>query len=197
MSTTQAEAQPDASSATPEPLPALSQTLRRSGRRGTRILAVVSLITALGTTGYVVATAMEPDAATPLEEATAGAWEATGALSDSLRALRPGASRNAARPLAGAAAEAVETSLKRVEGLDLATADTPLRVRVLRALRADAEWIDAVGSTLANPRSPRRAELSRLAKTAAAGTSVVAGTLEDAKGTVGGTGRLLAATKQS
>ena len=123
------------------------------------------------------------------------AWEATGALSDALRGLRPGATRNPARVLAQRAAGAVEDAGRRVEALELPISDTPLRARVLATLRADAAWIDAVGSTLANPRSPRRAGLSSLAKRAATGAVLVAVDVEGAEGTVGGTGRLLSATR--
>jgi hypothetical protein len=143
-----------------DPSPEFPAPPRRPGTRRARALAILSLVAAFGATGYVVATAVEPAADTPLEEATAPAWEATSALSDALRELRPGGSRNAARPLAGAAAKAVGAAEKRVEALDLPISQTPVRSRVLETLRADAAWIDAVGSTLANPRSPRRAELS-------------------------------------
>lgn len=178
-----------------EPAPVLSRALRQSGRRSSRILALASLITALGATGYVFATTMKPAVPVPIEEATADAWKATSKLSGELRELRPGASRNPARALVKRAADEVDEAGKRVGALDLPTSDTPLRSRVLRTLRADAAWIDAVGSTLANPRSPRRADLSRLAKRAATMTALVAEELEGAQGSVGGTGRLLSATK--
>jgi len=177
------------------PVPALSRAARRSGRRSTRVLSVMSLTAALAVTGAVLGTATLSSAPAPIAEATADAWEATGALSDALRALRPGASRNPARALAKRAAGSVEDAGQRVERLELPISDTPLRARVLRTLRADAEWIDAVGSTLANPRSPRRAELSGLAKRAANGAALVAVDVKGAKGSVGGTGRLLSATR--
>jgi len=149
---------------------------------------------ALATTSAVLVTTALPSAAAPIENATADAWETTGALSDALRALRPGATRNPARALAKRAAGAVDDAGERVEAVDLPVSDTPLRARVLATLRADVEWIDAVGSTLASPRSPRRADLSGLAKRAATGTALVAVDVEKAAGTVGGTGRLLSTT---
>jgi len=160
----------------------------------TRVLSVVSVGAALAATSAVLVTAAQPSAAGPIEKVTADAWEATGALSDALRALRPGATRDPARVLAQRAAGAVEDAGRRVEALELPISDTPLRARVLATLRADAAWIDAVGSTLANPRSPRRAGLSSLAKRAATGAVLVAVDVEGAEGTVGGTGRLLSAT---
>ena len=67
---------------------------------------------------------------------------------------------------------------------------------MLATLRADRRWIAAVRATLAEPRSPQRATLAGLAERAAVSTALVAETLGDAKGTVGGTGRLLAATRR-
>jgi hypothetical protein len=201
MSTTHAEKPPAVEAPAPEPpseptaAPALSRTLRRAGRKPARVLAVVSLAVAFGTTGLVVATAFQPESATPLQNATQDAFGATEELSDALRALRPGGSRNAARPLAGAAARAVEAAQRRVEALELPTSMTPLRSRVLETLRSDAAWVDAVGSTLANPRSPRRGDLAALAKKAATGMALIAGDLPAAEDVVGGTGRLLSATK--
>lgn len=158
-------------------------------------MAALSLILALVATGVVIGTASQPSAADPLDTGTAPAWTATMALSDALRALRPGDERAPASDRARAAAQAVAGATARVEALSVPTADTPLRNRVLSTLRADAEWIDAVGSTLANPRSRRRAELPDLAEKAATETAVVAMTFPEAKGSVGGTGRLLAATR--
>ncbi|MDQ3631556.1 MAG: hypothetical protein M3417_09895, partial [Actinomycetota bacterium] len=80
----------------PEPIPqhTLSRAARRSGRRSTRVLSVASLVVALAATGILLGTAARPPVRTPIAAATAETWEATGALSDALRALRPGASRN-------------------------------------------------------------------------------------------------------
>ncbi len=199
MSTVQDDAPNDAPHAPAgrpaESAPYITHAVRRSGRLGTRVLAVLSLIVALGVTGYVVASALEPSAPAPLVAETAGAWEATSALSDSLRELRPGASRRAARALAKRAAEEVGPAGTRVLALNLPTSATPLRSRVRAALRADLSWIKAVDATLADPRSPSRADLARLAKRAAQGVSLIAGDVPAAKRSVGGTGRLLSATK--
>ena len=182
----------------PEPAPAsTSQAARRSGHRTTRVLSVLSVAGALAATSAVLVTAAQPSAAGPIEKVTADAWETTAALSDALRGLRPGATRNPAGVLAKRAAGAVDGAGRRVEALELPVSDTPLRARVLATLRADAAWIDAVGSTLANPPSPRRADLPGLAKRAATGAALVAVDDERADGTVGGTGRLLSATNDS
>lgn len=174
----------------------LSLSIRRSGRLGTRLLAILSLLVAIGAAAYFVTSAMDITAPTPpIEKATSEAWSASSALSDSLRALRPGASREPSRPLATAAAKAVKRAQDNVEALTLSTSETPLRARVLAALRADAAWVDAVGSTLANPRSARRAELAGLAKTAATAVVLIQGDVDGAEDSVGGTGRLLSATK--
>jgi len=175
--------------------PAAALTAGPPRRRAARVLSVVSLSVAIAAVGVVIGTYAKPAPPAPMEEATAEAWEATGALSDALRALRPGASRNPARKLTKRAAGAVDTAGKRVAALKVSVADTPLRARVLSTLRSDAAWIDAVGSTLANPRSPRRADLSRLAKRAANDTALIAEEIEEASNSVGGTGRLLSATK--
>ncbi len=177
------------------PAPMLSRAARRSGGLSARVLSLASLTTALVAIGVVLQTAAQSPGPAPVVAATAAAWQATAALSDGLRALRPGASRNPSRVRAKRAATVVADAQKRVEALHLATADTPLRSRVLRTLRADADWIDAVGSTLSNPRSPRRGDLSGLAKRAANGAALVAVDVRGAKGSVGGTGRLLSATK--
>ena len=197
MSITEQEAPPGALAPEPAPAPEpeISRAAGRSGRLKTRVLSVLSVSVALAATGAVLVTAARPSAAGPIENVTADAWEATGALSDALRVLRPGASRNPARVLAKRAAGAVDDAGRRVEALELPIADTPLRSRVLSTLRADAAWLDAVGSTLANPRSPRRANLSGLAKRAATGAALVAVDVEGAEGTVSGTGRLLSATR--
>jgi len=173
----------------------LSRAARRSGRRSARVLSVASLVMALVATGVVLGTAVQPAVQTPIVAATAQAWDATGALSDALRALRPGATRKPARALAKRAAGIIDETGMRVRALELPVADTPLRGRVLRTLRADAAWVDAVRSTLAAPRGPRRADLSGLAKRAATATALIDDEVTQARGTVGGTGRLLSATK--
>ena len=197
MSTTEDHEAVRASAPESSPEYALSWAARRSGHRSARVLSVVSLAAALVTTGVLVGTAAKPPARTPIAAATAETWEATGALSDALRALRPGASRNPARARVRRAVDAAEQAGRRIGGLELPVAETPLRGRVLRTLRADTAWMDAVGSTLANPRSPRRAELSTLAKRAANATALIADQVEGAANSVGGTGRLLSATKPS
>jgi hypothetical protein len=184
--------EPEQSSA---PEPVLSRAARRSGRRRARVFAVGSLAVALVTTAVLLGSAAQPEPRSPMTTATAEAWEATGALSDALRALRRGGSRNPARALVKPAAETVDRTGRRVGALDLPVAATPLRGRVLRTLRADAAWIDAVGSTLANPRSSRRADLSALASRAANATALIEDEIDAARGSVGGTGRLLSATK--
>lgn len=194
MTVTHADMPADLPPTAPEPPPFRTLAVRRSGRLGTRLLAVLSLLLALGVTGYVVRSELAPAVTPPLQAATAGAWTATGTLSDRLRALRPGAPRSAAQALVAPAARAVKAARTRVEALDLPTADTPARARVLQALRADGAWISAVRATLANPRSARRAKLSALARTAAEATALAAKDVRGAAGTVGGTGRLLSAT---
>lgn len=158
------------------------------------MVSVLSVGLALAATSAILATAARPSAAGPIEKVTADAWEATGALSDALRSLRLGAPRNPARALSARAVRAVDDAGRRVEALELPVSETPLRTRVLATLRSDAAWVDAVGSTLANPRSPRRADLAGLAKRAATGAVLVAVDVKGAEGTVGGTGRLLSAT---
>lgn len=194
MSTLPADTPTPPAGAPPEPPAVRTLAVRRSGRLGTRLLAILALLGALAATAYVVKTALKPTVTPPLRSATADAWKATGSLSDALRALRRGSSRSAARALATPAATAVKAAAPRVETLDLTTAQTPSRSRVLAALRADRAWIAAVGATLADPRSSRRAALSGLARKAAEATALASRDVAAAKGTVGGTGRLLAAT---
>ncbi len=174
----------------------LSQTVHRMGRRRTRVLAVLSLFLAFGATAVIVNGFLGPEPPTPIEEATGGAWSALTELSDGLRALRPDADLSPLRAKARNARKEVQAAGARVKTLELPISETPLRGRVIRALRADDAWIDAVGSTLANPRSSRRGDLSRLAKRAAVATSLVGGDVDGAQGSVGGTGRLLSATRR-
>lgn len=195
MSATEEHPALEVSEPRPAPGPALSRAARRSGRRRARVLAVGSLAVAIVAIAVLLWTARQPSARSPIAAATAQTWEATGALSDALRVLRPDGSRNPARALVKPAAERVDEAGRRVGALDLPVAATPLRGRVLRTLRADAKWIDAVGSTLANPRSPRRADLSSLASRAANATALIENEVEGARDSVGGTGRLLSATK--
>lgn len=180
----------------PAPVAPLSNTVRRSGRLGTRLLALLSLIAGLAATALVVTTLAKPGAPEPLAAATAQAWTATGALSDALRALRPGARRAPARALASAAAPVVTDAAREVRTLDLPTSDTPRRARVLTALSADRAWIAAVRATLKDPASPRRSDLTRLSEAAATATSLIAKDVEGAAHTIGGTSRLMTATKQ-
>lgn len=179
----------------PEP-EALSQTIRRMNRRRTRVLAVLSLLVAVGATAMVVRAFVRPEASTPIQRATDGAWAATGTLSDGLRGLKPGDRVSRLQGDARAARKAVQVAGRRVKALQLPIGDTPLRVRVIHALREDDAWISAVGSTLANPRSVRRGDLARLAQRAAIATALVTDDLPEAEGSVGGTGRLLSATKR-
>lgn len=178
-----------------EPAPYMSQTLRRSGRRGTRLLALLSLIAALAATGYVLATATEPPPPVPVEVATRDAWTSLRALSDGLSELKPGASRAGTQKLARSASTAVKRAAARVKAFDATQVAPPLQLTVSKGLAASAKWVDAVGSTLANPRSPRRAELGQLAGRAALGVSLVAMDIEDARDCIRGTGGLLRATR--
>ncbi len=192
MSTTESDALPAAGARRPL---ARSRARRRSGRTGARLLALLSLVAAVAATAWVVGGAFRDDELPPVAAATAESWARTGELSDALRELRPGASPAAARPFAQPALKAVVRAQKRVAALDLPASQTPLRGRVLDALRADRRWIDAVGSVLARPESPRRAQLARLAKEAATSTALLRADLPAAVGTVGGTGRLLSALR--
>lgn len=173
----------------------LSQTVRRMNRRRTRVLAVLSLLAAIVALVVIVDAVVQPGAPSTIEQATGEAWKATGALSDGLRELEPGDDLQPLRGRARAARTAVQRAGKRIKRATLPIGQTPVRSRVIRALRADDGWLDAVGSTLANPRSARRGDLARLAERAAIATSLIEDDVDGAKGSVGGTGRLLAATK--
>lgn len=172
----------------------MSETVRRMGRRRTRVLAVLSLLVAIVVTASIVEAFMQSGSA-PLEQATSDAWSSVTALSEGLRALGSDGELEPLRDEARTARQEVQAAGRRVKALELPVADTPLRSRVIRALRADDAWIDAVGSTLANPRSDRRGDLSRLAERAAVATSLVAEDVAGAESSVGGTGRLLSATR--
>ncbi|MBA2347632.1 MAG: hypothetical protein H0V81_04985 [Solirubrobacterales bacterium] len=174
----------------------LSETVKRMGRRRTRILAVLSLLVAIGATLTIVDGFVAPEPAAPIEQATDEAWSAVTALSDGLRALEPDGALQPLRDEARTAREEVQAAGARIKTLELPISQTPLRIRVIRTLRADDAWIDAVGSTLANPRSSRRADLARLAEAAAVATALIADDVKGAGASVGGTGRLLSATKR-
>ncbi len=174
----------------------MSETVRRMERRHTRILAVLSLLVAVGATAVIVGASVAPEPATPIDQATGSAWSSVAALSDGLRDLGPDAALEPLRGKARAAREEVQAAGARMKTLALPVSQTPLRTRVVRTLRADDAWIDAVGSTLATPRSRRRGDLAVLAKRAAVATSLIAGDVEGARDSVGGTGRLLSATRR-
>ena len=174
----------------------LSQTVRRMGRRRTRVLALLSLLLAIGGTIAIVQASLAPEPATPIEQATGDAWSAVTALSDGLRDLGPGGDLEALRDEARAARKEVQAARRRMEVIELPVSKTPLRARIIRALRADDAWADAVGSTLATPQGPLRRKLARLAKRAAVATALIADDVKGAKDSVGGTGRLLAATRR-
>lgn len=194
------ETDPDASQAAPaadatEPI-FLSQTVTRMGRRHTRILALVSLLLAAAATVAILSALLAPEPVAPIDQATGRAWSAVTALSDGLRDLGREADLEPLRDKARAARTETRAAGTRMEALKLPVAQTPLRRRVIRALRADDAWTRAVGATLANPRSRRRADLASLAKEAAVATMLIADDVAGAGGSVGGTGRLLSATRR-
>ncbi|MBA2347631.1 MAG: hypothetical protein H0V81_04980 [Solirubrobacterales bacterium] len=174
----------------------LSQAVRWTNRRRTRAAAVLALLGGPAIVTGVVLAAMRPGVPTRVETTTAGAWAATGALSDGLRELEPGDPLTPLRDEARAARAAVQEAGKAVKALELDGAEASAQRLAVRALRADDAWIDAVGSTLANPRSDRRRDLSRLAKNAAVATALIADDVEGSEDSVGGTGRLLSATSR-
>lgn len=173
----------------------LSRAVRRGGRRSTRALAVLSLLAAVGAAGYVFATQSHAARETPLADATAGAWRASGALSDTLRALRPGDSLAPARARALATVRATASAERAVGALTTGAAQVPLRDGTRTALRADRRWASAVAAVLAAPHGPSRAGLPNLAGEAAQAVSLVAHDVPAAAHTVGGSGKLLAATR--
>lgn len=174
----------------------LSQTVRRMGRRRTRVLALLSLLLAIGGTIAIVQAFLAPEPATPIEQATGDAWKAVAALSDGLRGLDPDGDLASLQGEARAARKEVQAARARMETLKLPVSKTPLRRRIISALRADDAWADAVGSTLAKPQGPLRGKLARLAKQAAVATALIADDVDGARDSVGGTGRLLAATRR-
>lgn len=174
----------------------LTQAVRWTNRRRTRAAALLALLAGPAIVVAVVAVAMRPGGPTRIDQTTAGAWTATAALSDGLRRLEPGDPLSPLRDEARAARAAVQEAGKAIKALDLDGAQASVQRRTIRTLRADDAWIDAVGSTLANPRSARRADLSRLARNAAERTAAIADDVRGAEGSVGGTGRLLSATKR-
>jgi len=174
----------------------LSRAVRCGGRRRTRALALLSLLVAVGAAVYVLTTQL-PTARSqpPLAVATAGAWQATGALSDALRALRPGLPRGPARRLALAAVRATARANRAVSALPATASDVPLYDGTRTALRACRRWAAATAAVLAVPHGPRRATLAALSGDAEQSVSLVARNLPASAGTVGGTSRLLAATR--
>ncbi len=174
----------------------LSQAVRWTNRRRTRAAALLALLVGPAIVVGLVLLTMRPGGPTAVERATETAWTATRALSDGLRALEPGDPLTPLRDEARAARAAVQKSGKATKALELGGAQASVQRRTIRALRANDAWIDAIGSTLANPRSARRADLSRLARNAAEQTDMVAVDVPGAAGSVGGTGRLLSATKR-
>lgn len=175
---------------------ALSQAVRWMNRRRTRAAALLALVLAAAILAGVVLRATGPRGPSEVERATEQAWAAAGALSDGLRKLEPGDRLKPLRPKARAARAAVQEAGKATKALDLGGAQASVQRRTVRALRADDAWIAAVSSTLANRRSRRRGDLSRLAGNAMQRTAAIAEDVPAARGTVGGTGRLLTATKR-
>lgn len=162
-----------------------------------RVLALGTLVVCVGATLAILAEGRSSSsgaASKGLKEAVRPAWEATGQLSETLNALKRGQTRAAAIRAARAADDAVAASRKELRGLTVPTSEGDVYAVVDGALRAQAAWVSAVGSTLLNPASPRRADLSRLAKTAMA-RSAAAERFGVADGpAVRGTGKLLSAT---
>lgn len=173
----------------------LSQAVRWTNRRRTRAAALLALIGGPAIVTGVVLAAMGPSSPSRVEQSSAPAWSATGALSDELRTLEPGDPLRPLRGEARAARAGVQEAGKAVKALELDGAQASVQRRTIRALRANDAWIGAITSTLGNRRSRRRADLSRLARTAAERTAAIAEDVPAARGTVGGTGRLLSATK--
>lgn len=152
------------------------------------VIAVLAIL-AEGRSGDVVA------AAPGIKDAARPAWGATSELSDALHALKPGSSRGPSIRAARKAAEAVKGARGELAKVDVDTSQGEVMAVVESALRAQGAWIDAVGSTLANPRSPRRKALAELASAAAA-RSRAAEHFDVADGpAVRGTGHLLSTTK--
>lgn len=173
----------------------LSQAVRWTNRRRTRAAALLAL---LGGPAVVAAVVVKtsPGGSRQVQQATAKAWTATGALSESLRALERGDPLKALRPEARAARTAVQEAGKATKALDLGGAQASVQRRTVRALRADDAWIAAVSATLANRRSSRRDDLSRLGRTATERTAAIADDVPGARDTVGGTGKLLSASRR-
>jgi hypothetical protein len=163
-----------------------------------RIPAIVCLLGCIAATLVILAEGRNGsvDAAAPgLQEAARPAWKATGALSAELNGLKRGTSRGPARHAAHEAVKALKTARTELPKVVVPTSQGDVFAVTEVALRAQAAWVDAVGSTLANPRSPRRADLARLAATAMR-RSAAAERFGVADGpAVAGTGHLLSATK--
>lgn len=167
---------------------------------GRRIAALSCLLIPLIATLVILAEGRggSVDAAAPgIQEAARPAWAATGALSNALAALKKGESRAAAIRAARAANDAVAASRKQLGTIDVPTNQGDVYTVVDAALRSQAAWVSAVGSTLLNPGSPRREDLAELAKSAMQ-RSAAAERFDVAEGpAVRGTGKLLSATKRS
>ena len=86
-----------------------------------------------------------------VEEATAGLNRVNSGLSDRLEALEPGASPSDAQTAARAAADFSRTLLEDISGDEGSEAEA-----LQGLLTVELEYLDAVGSTLNNPRSALR-----------------------------------------
>lgn len=165
-----------------------------------RIAAVGGLLVCLLATLVILAEGRggSVDAAAPgIQEAVRPAWKATGELSVALAALRRGESRVTAIRAARSASVAVKAARTDLGELDVPASQGDVWSVVEDALRSQAAWISAVGSTLLNPASPRRDDLAVLAKRAMQ-RSAAAERFDVAEGpAVRGTGRLLSATSRS
>lgn len=178
-------------------LPALRPAVTRPARRGrSRAGAALALLGAAALIALTVQGALpaQGEDPRPVRVAAAPAWTATAGLSSALDALEPGAGRATARQHAREAVAALRLARSRVIAAPGDVAAPEARPTQLAALWATERWADAVGSTLADPGSPRRAGLPRLAKAAmAAHATAERSGLAPARA-VGGTGHLLAAT---
>ena len=174
----------------------LSQAVRWTNRRRTRLAALLAVVGGPAVIVGVVLAATGSEGPSRVQQATAEAWAATGALSDGMRALERGDSLQPLRPKARDALAAVEKAETATRALDLGGAEAAVQRRTLSALSGDRAWIRAVSATLANPRSSRRRDLPRLAGIAAKRTAAIADDVPAARKTAGGTGRMLAASRR-
>ena len=188
-----------AAAAPAEPEPEAPQARGYSWWR--RVPALAALIVPLIATLVVLAEGRggSVGAAAPgLREAVRPAWNATTELGVELDKLKPGVSRGPSIRAARKAAKAIEEAQEKLPKIDVPTSqgDTYAVAQVM--LRTQANWVDAVGSTLANPRSERRAALARLAASAIrrAAAAQRFGLADEGDTPIKGTGHLLSATKR-